>query len=164
MEGAAPAEDASGEGATIIVRAFGRLSLPDYSMGSLPDRSRAAYLAVSTLVQHITSLQPELSSASADTHVQGASRHHYQPHFAAWARNHSATLMLYCTSIRTPSCALECHTRPSMLTVSRILEAEAIAQLRCVEDTAIFYAQLAICTVHVVNSVRHMIGHMCVEV
>ena len=138
MEGAAPAKEASGEGATIIVRAFGRLSLPDYSMGSLPDGSRAAYLAVSTLVHHITSLQPELSSASADTHVQGASRHHYQPHFAAWARNHSAPLMLYCAFMPTPSCALECHTRPSKLTGSRILEAQLIAQPECVEDTAIF--------------------------
>lgn len=62
----------------MIVRASGRLTLPDYSMGSLPDGSRAAYLAVSTLVHHITSLQPEPSSASADTHVQGASRHHSQ--------------------------------------------------------------------------------------
>ena len=65
------AEDPSSGGLALVIRASGRLSLPHISTAELPDSSRTSYLAVGVLMQYITGLQPETSSASADTHVQG---------------------------------------------------------------------------------------------
>jgi len=73
VDGADCAEELSDDGLTLEVRASGLASLPEYSTGGLPDRSRTAYLAVSLLMEYIMSFQPDVSDASADTHVQGES-------------------------------------------------------------------------------------------
>ena len=73
VDGADCAEGLSDDGLDLVVRASGLASLPDYSAGGLPDRSRTAYLAVTLLMEYIMSLQPEGFNASADTHVQGES-------------------------------------------------------------------------------------------
>ena len=67
------AEGSSTDGHALAVRASGRLSLPHISTPALPNSSRTAYLAVGVLMQYIMTLQPEASSASADTHLQGKS-------------------------------------------------------------------------------------------
>ena len=61
----------STHGHALMISTSGRLSLPHISTAELPDSARTAYLAVGVLMHYITGLQPETSSASADTHVQG---------------------------------------------------------------------------------------------
>lgn len=65
------AEESMSSGHALVIRASGRLTLPSLSAAELPDSSRTACLAVGVLMQYIMSLQPEASSASVDTHVQG---------------------------------------------------------------------------------------------
>ena len=65
------AEESLPNSSALAVKASAMLNLQDFSAAELPDSSRAAYQAVSVLMQYIMSLQPETSSPVAGTHDLG---------------------------------------------------------------------------------------------
>ena len=64
-------EESLPNSSALVVKASAMLNLQDFSAAELPDSSRAAYQAVSALMQYIMSLQPETSSPLAGTHGLG---------------------------------------------------------------------------------------------